>query len=595
VRTPAELFADATELATAGRTARWLDELVADGTLTDSQRVNIAAEDGAATLTTLLRRVELAGRDPRQILTDAVSRRSLDDARQITNVLHRRITQTTDLDPVGTTYTDWMPRVDDPRWSAYLTTLADLADRRRSELGRRVGAEAPQWAVEALGLPPEAGTRARDEWDTNAAAAAAYRELVGHDDPADALGSAPKPGQAEAYASWRAAWRALGRPEADRAEAEMSTGQLRVRIRAYDREQIWGPPYVANELAGTRQTADKHRQDAAVRRAEAVAAARVGDHETHLQRQREATEAAALAAALEARAAELEQADEARARWYAHTAETRAAADRARAELSSRGAASEVVAEEQPAVSVEEWLAAHEAATRAEDPHREITADHDLADVDEARERDQYTAVPADQASTVSDPAVRVGKHDEVDSTPDSPDEPQVDAATEPGAKSVISDDSPDLDDNDVSGAGRPAPGARSVAGHEPGPAPRDIRQEAAGEPARDDGHDAETVRVPTAEETAESVRRAQRALTELRNRQAAEDQRAADEARDEELARWHTDIAETADGRSIEAAAAAETDFVSDSRAETDTVERVDDSRTDDVPVLEIGQADDY
>ena len=34
VRTPAELFADAAQLATAGRTASWLDQLVEDGHLT---------------------------------------------------------------------------------------------------------------------------------------------------------------------------------------------------------------------------------------------------------------------------------------------------------------------------------------------------------------------------------------------------------------------------------------------------------------------------------------------------------------------------------------------------------------------------------
>lgn len=39
VRTHAELLADAAELATAGRTARWLDELVNDGHLTGRQRV----------------------------------------------------------------------------------------------------------------------------------------------------------------------------------------------------------------------------------------------------------------------------------------------------------------------------------------------------------------------------------------------------------------------------------------------------------------------------------------------------------------------------------------------------------------------------
>lgn len=127
----------------------------------------------------------------------------------------------------------------------------------------------------------------------------------GHTDEADALGPAPKPGQerdrlsrqasaapdeaerarleaeaqeataladvldervaqlqvlgagvVEAYAAYRAAWRALGRPEIDRAEHEMSDGALRSRIRAWEREQTWAPGYVGNELAGTRQAAD---------------------------------------------------------------------------------------------------------------------------------------------------------------------------------------------------------------------------------------------------------------------------------------------------------------------------------------------------
>jgi hypothetical protein len=48
-------------------------------------------------------------------------------------------------------------------------------------------------------------------------------------------------------------------------------------------------------------------------------------------------------------------------------------------------------------------------------------------------------------------------------------------------------------------------------------------------------------VRVPTADETAESVRRAQRALQELKQRQAAEARHAEGEAR-EEASRWHSD-----------------------------------------------------
>ena len=226
-----------------------------------------------------------------------------------------------------------------------------------------------------------------------AATVAAHRELVGHEDTADALGPAPKPGQVEAYASWRAAWRALGRPEADRAEAEMSVGQLRVRdprLRAGDRPGRRA--YVANELAGTRQAADKHRRDAAVRRAEAEAERATQRRSTRPPTWNggaaaaEAEQAEALAAALDARAAELAEADEARAQWYAHTAETRAAADRARAELTARAAAGDLGPDE-PAVTAEEWLASHDAATRAEDPHREITAEHEVADLEAQRER----------------------------------------------------------------------------------------------------------------------------------------------------------------------------------------------------------------
>jgi hypothetical protein len=393
VRTPAELFADAAELATAGRTAAWLDELVAHGHLTDARRAVIAAEDGAATLTTLLRRVELAGQDPHQVLTEAVTSRSLHDARQLTNVLHRRITNTTRLDPIGDTYTDRMPQVDDPQWAGYLATLAQAADERQAELGAQVAEQAPQWAVEALGPVPTDET-GRDNWQHQAAAAAAYRELVGFDDPTEALGPAPKQGQVEAYASWRAAWRALGRPQADRAEAEMSTGQLRLRIRAYDREQTWAPPYVANELAGTRQAARRHRHDATMRAAEADTTANNAERD---QRVNEARQAAALADALDARVTDLEAVDDTRAHWYAHTAQTRAAADRATAELSARQADPRAADDRQ--VSPDEWLNQHQAALAAEDPHRVITGEHELTDIAETREHDQRTATPANQTA----------------------------------------------------------------------------------------------------------------------------------------------------------------------------------------------------
>jgi AAA domain-containing protein/TrwC relaxase len=465
VRTPAELFRDGVERATANRAGVWLDELVADGTLTAQQRDRLAAEDGVTSLNTLLRRVELAGHDPKQRLIDAVRSRDLDDARQLTSVLNARIAAGGDLDPVGDTYTDRIPAVDHPQYATYLATLASTADARRDELGGAAVAEAPPWAVEALG-PVPADEAARDDWQHKVGAVAAHRELMGHDAPDDALGPAPKAGQVEEYASWRTAWRALGRPEADRAEAEMSNGQLRVRVRAYEREKTWAPAYVANELAGTRQAAAKHRREATVRRAEAEQAAESDRRADLLQR---ADEADALAATLDEQAGVLDEADLARGAWYAHTAATRDAADRAQAELSARELDDDQVDDR---ATADEWIEAHAAAVEAEDAYREVHDEHEFAEGEAQRGQERQEAgleepPPAESAET----------------------------------------------------------------------APVDIRQETADVVPDDDQHDA--VRVPTEDETSDSVDRARRAVRELHDRAAVEEERAAEEARDVELATW--------------------------------------------------------
>ncbi|MGW4829635.1 MobF family relaxase [Amycolatopsis japonica] len=393
IRTPAELLADATELATAGRTQRWLDELVEEGKLTENQRARIAAEDGGPTLARLLRRAELAGHDPRDVLDHAVTARTLSGSRQLTNVIHHRITDTVTLDPVGDSYADWLPQVDDPQWATYLRTLADTADQRRRELGNQLADEPPQWAIEAFGPVPDDAVE-RYDWAGKAGLVAAHRELTGHEDDETALGSAPKSGQVEAYASWRSAWRALGRPESGRDELEMSDGQLLVRMRAWEREKAWGPEFVGQELAGTHQALDARRRDAAMRRAEADAAADEEERERMLQ---EAAEADALADTLAARAAELEGADEARALWYAHTAETRAAADRASAEISARNLDTTPA----PLVTADEWLDVHHEHMADEDVHREVTADHDLTDVTQQRAADVDTVTTPDDVEDV--------------------------------------------------------------------------------------------------------------------------------------------------------------------------------------------------
>ena len=236
------------------------------------------------------------------------------------------------------------------------------------------------------------------EWEHRAGLVAAYRELRGHDDPTDALGPAPQPGQVEAYAAYRAAWRALGRPEIDREELELSDGQLRIRIRAYEREAAWAPRYVGNELAGTHQAAAHHRQTAALRAAEAAAAAdpdRAGP--AAAPRPRRPPRSPSI---LDARAAELQQLDDARARWLAHTAGTRAAADRAKAELAARHVDD---TEPEQQVTAEEWLAAHRAAlARGRPPPRRSPT------TDIARRPTATTERPtADAATTTADAGTR--------------------------------------------------------------------------------------------------------------------------------------------------------------------------------------------
>ncbi|MDD7922790.1 MobF family relaxase [Actinomycetospora chibensis] len=367
-RTAGELFSDAAHLAATERTGRWLDELVVQGTITGHDRARLAAEDGAASLTRILRRAELAGHDPESILREAVADRPLAGARNLTNVVHGRIRDAHTFDPEGRTWTDWTPATGRADWDRYLTSLAEAADRRSAEMGEQLAEAPPRWLTDALGPVPDSLAE-RDQWQDRARSVAAWRELSGHDADEDALGPAPGPGKVEAYASYRAAWRALGRPEIDREELELSDGQLRMRVRAHEREAAWAPRYVANELAGTHQAATRAQQDAQLRRAEADAST-APDHRSRLHG--EAQQTATLAGALEARAAELSELDEARSRWLAHTAGTRAAAERAKAELAARHVDD---AEPEQRTTATEWLAAHRAEIADDETHREVTED----------------------------------------------------------------------------------------------------------------------------------------------------------------------------------------------------------------------------
>jgi len=467
VRTAAELLADAAQLAATERTATWLDQLTGSGAISTGERARVAAEDGAASLTRILRRAELAGHDPQQVLSDAVEDRSFDGLRNLSNGIYSRIRHdyADRLDPVGESFTDWVPRVDNPEWRDYLAALAQAADQRAVELGRDAAEQAAPWAVEALGPVPDGS--ARGAWERQAGAVAAVRELAGHVDEADALGPAPKPGQVEAYAAYRAAWRTLGRPEIDREELELPDGQLRVRIRAWERELPWAPRYVGNELAGTRQAAATQRHIAALRRAEATATT---DTAKRAQLPREAVEAAALADVLDSRAIDLQKLDDARAAFLAHTAGTRAAAERSKVELAARHVDD---AEPEQHVTAEEWLNAHRAAQAEDDTRRAITETDVAVDHDEKVQDVERDIVEVEALS-----------HEHVE-----------------------------IPERDL----------REIAADEPAPVDEDV------------------VRVPSAVETSEAIENANRALIEMRARDATDAQE-AEQHRAAELTRWHVE-----------------------------------------------------
>lgn len=397
VMTAGERFAVVAEAATAGRTAALLDKLTADGALTEDQRRRVAADQGMSSLVTVLRQAEVAGHDPQEVLTDAVGSQSLSGARSVASVLHDRIARGWTLEPKGDSHADWVPAVADPQYRAHLTDLAAAADRRRDELGAAAVADVPQWAVEALGPVPADGDE-RVTWARKAGTVAAHRERTGHDRTSEALPGPPAPGQVEAYASWRASWTALGRPEADVAERECSDGALRVRVRGYERELAWQAPYVAHDLSGTSQALERERQTLEVRRAEAGAA--TNDTE-RVPLEKEAFDAAERVGQLQEQVRDLELADRARSMWYANTAGTRAAAQRAELELSRRGVD---VHDESNLVIARELLEAQALGVEVDDLHRAVTDEADLTDV--AVERDADAEVFADRMPEAAETAL---------------------------------------------------------------------------------------------------------------------------------------------------------------------------------------------
>ena len=277
VMTQVDRMVDLIREVNAGRLAATLDRLAAEGLLTGHQRAQLAADDAFGSLERLLRTAELAGHDPEAVLRAAVEARDLHGVTSPARVLHHRITGrlTGRLTPrLREGIADLIPHHlrdaagtgPDALRGQWLRERAEAAEERRHELGARTAVEAPAWALDALGPVPDdtdpAQVIARQEWERRAGWAAAYRELVGYTDEHDALGNAPGQGRVEHAMMFRAAHEALASVETGEEEANLTVGRLRARVQAWEREQIWAPRWVDDELAAVHNRRDQLTADA---------------------------------------------------------------------------------------------------------------------------------------------------------------------------------------------------------------------------------------------------------------------------------------------------------------------------------------------
>jgi conjugative relaxase-like TrwC/TraI family protein len=352
----------------------WLDELATDGAITVEERQRLASEKGSEQLGRLLRVVEQAGHDPKQVLREAATGSSLEGSRQLAPVLHTRISQRykneLKLDADACT----LPPADAPQeYQEHFEELQDIIRERRSDLGREQAEQPSAWALDTLGPVPE-DIFERSAWEDRAGHIAAHREASGWTDEEKPLGPAPGMGKTEARAAWAQAWTAAGRPESTAEEHELSEGALRNRVRAMQREEQALPPNVYQEMQAVEKEIMQARHEAA--QARNLADTIEDDWEAALAREK-AAEHESYAERWEAKRTGLQEQDDARRLLRERTAVTRDLGERAYSELvRTRGAK---VDDEDDRVTAEEWLKLDQQARVEDDQHRPI-AENDLTE-----------------------------------------------------------------------------------------------------------------------------------------------------------------------------------------------------------------------
>jgi conjugative relaxase-like TrwC/TraI family protein len=381
-------------IACRERLDRHLDQLTAACVLDEQTRARLSADQGTEHLSRLLRAVEQAGQNPRQVLTDAITDpRGFTGVDSVAQILSHRITGgrplphpttgepiTTDHGGAAGTDRSAPPQPEAGRglpvpqdiaapMAEHLEHLNRRIGQRAAALAERLAEDPPVWAREALG-PVPTDEAARADWLKRAGTIAAHREATDWSHPQQPIGTMPGLAATERRASHTAAWEALGRPEAGLDETAMSEGQLRCRVRAGITERAWAPMHADDALRAAETGHEAARQAAALTRARADHALTSGDLDTAEQLRILAGEQEQLAEAKERLIDPLTTASDTRRGWAATSTVTFAEEQRAREELQRRGLPLDAG---QDLTTVTEWLALEHAARQSDDQHRPIT------------------------------------------------------------------------------------------------------------------------------------------------------------------------------------------------------------------------------
>jgi conjugative relaxase-like TrwC/TraI family protein len=297
----------------------------------------LRAEPGYRRLCRAVRAAEIAGHDPTALLAEVVGQRPLLGADSVADVLRWRIhTTTPNRTPERDPETGWaaMTCARSGPVGQYLSALATAAQTRRRDLGEHILATQPMWATHHLGAPPGAPGD-RQEWARRAGTIAAYRELAGTPDSVVALGGAPSREQPLHRALWRQAVTAAGAP-ADALDYTTATEhELRQMRTSYQRQLVWAPPHVADELRDSRLATTTYRHDTVLWQAEADLLPLASPERACAER--DVSAARHLADYFHARVEHLEAIAAARQTWYHDTEPDRLRAALAGDELLRRG------------------------------------------------------------------------------------------------------------------------------------------------------------------------------------------------------------------------------------------------------------------